>query len=68
MYFDRFDICEAYYLFLSEWHTGQDSWEYARLSRLLTWFTPRHGLRDFYDLTDNGQEIYLGLEERYQID
>ena len=34
MHFDRFDICEAYYLFASEWHGGQWSPEYAIFGRL----------------------------------
>ena len=32
--FDRFDICEAYYLFATEWHRGQWSPEYAIFGRL----------------------------------
>ena len=30
----RFDICEAWYLFASEWHQGQGSDIYAILARL----------------------------------
>ena len=31
---NRFDICEAYYLFASEWHEGQGSTTYAIFGRL----------------------------------
>lgn len=31
---NRFDICEAWYLFASEWHKGQGSPEYAIFGRL----------------------------------
>jgi hypothetical protein len=34
MFFDRFDICEAYYMFACEWHKGQASAEYAIFGRL----------------------------------
>lgn len=61
MYFDRFDICEAWYLYLSEYHGGQFSPEYARLSKLLESFTPRDTLYDRNDLHENGQEIYNAL-------
>lgn len=40
-YFDRFDICEAWYLWLTRNHGGQASPEYARLSRLSRHFRPR---------------------------
>ena len=70
MCFDRFDICEAHYLFLSAYHGGQDCPMYARLSRLLTWFSPRDGPYGTADLSDNGQEIYnrlAGLEARDEL-
>ncbi len=31
---NRFDICEACYLFASEWHEGQGSATYAMFGRL----------------------------------
>ncbi len=31
---NRFDICEAWYLFASEWHQGQGSATYAIFGRL----------------------------------
>jgi len=60
MYFDRFDICEAYYLFLSLRHEGQWSEKYRRLSRLTTYFTPRPSLR-LSTLSPNGKAIYSAL-------
>ena len=32
MYFDRFDIVEAYWCYFADWHGGQASAEYRRLS------------------------------------
>jgi len=63
MAWNRFDICEAYYLFLSAWHAGQWSRDYARLSRLLGYFTPGpcFGRRS---LTPNGRRILAGLIRR----
>lgn len=60
MYFDRFDICEAYYLFLSLWHEGQWSEKYRRLSRLASYFIPRPSLR-ISNLSPNGKAIYSAL-------
>lgn len=81
-YFDRFDICEAYYLL--ECYYNEGGWLHERPSNV------RHGQsrgyvgeathvqlhrmrfkpRDltFEKLTDNGQEIYLALERRYGFD
>lgn len=60
MYLDRFDICEAWYLYLSHWHGGQGSREYARLSRMFRYFQPRQNL-SVATLTDNGRAIYRRL-------
>jgi len=60
MYFDRFDIVEAYYLALSECHSGQWSREYARLCKIMRYFKPRHSLST-ETLTENGREIYVAL-------
>ena len=45
MYFDRFDIAEAWYLALSHCHGGQWSREYARLCKLSRRFRPSPMLR-----------------------
>jgi hypothetical protein len=57
MYFDRFDIAEAYYLALSHCHAGQWSPSYARLCRLQRFFKPSICL-GVDSLTDNGRAIY----------
>jgi len=57
MYWDRFDIVEAWYLALVHCHAGQYSDSYARLCRVQTYFTPAMSL-GVDSLTDNGREIY----------
>lgn len=59
MYWDRFDICEAWYLALSHCHPGQWSSEYRRLCRLTRpgFFKPAPGLA-VDSLTENGRVIY----------
>lgn len=57
MYFDRFDICEAYYLALSHCHGGQWSPEYKRLCKLLSYFRPSP-LLCVGSLSENALEIY----------
>ena len=57
--FDRIDIVEAHYLFLSHYHEGAGSEKYRRLSRILT----RFGFRarpnlSVETLTENGRAIY----------
>jgi len=62
MYFDRFDICEAYYVFAMLWHGGQSCSVYlifGRLNRI--GFSPSPLLRDETSLTDNGRDIYDSL-------
>lgn len=64
MYFDRFDICEAYYVFASLHHGGQWSKTYRIFGRLESiGFRPRRSISKD-SLTDNGQEILAGLVER----
>lgn len=61
MYFDRFDICEAWYLYASRYHEGQWSKLYSVLSRLIHMkFTPPMDL-NYHSLTDNGKAIYRKL-------
>jgi hypothetical protein len=57
MYFDRFDICEAWYLALSDCHEGQWSDSYRRLSNMLAYFKPSPMLT-VDSLSENGREIY----------
>lgn len=60
MHFDRFDICAAWYIFLSEYHEGQGSDKYKRLCKLLTYYTPAPSLR-WSNLNDNERSIYDNL-------
>jgi len=65
MEFNRFDICEAWYLIACDQHTGQNSELYAVFGRLINLgFIPRPGLC-YESLSDNGQEIYNRLEKKY---
>lgn len=57
MYFDRFDIVEAWYLALTHCHGGQWSDEYRRLSRITQYFRPSPML-SVETLSENGQVIY----------
>jgi len=59
MYFDRFDICDAYYLALSHCHGGQWSREYARLARMADYFRPSP-LLSVENLNENARAIYDG--------
>lgn len=65
--FDRFDICEAYYIYLASHHEGMGSRKYERLCRLLSYFDPRPSLRDVFDLTENGYAIYNTIEMEDQL-
>lgn len=65
MYFDRFDIAEAYYLFASHYHGGICSKEYAYFGRLeKIGFKPGICL-DYNNLSDNGKEIYNNLAKEH---
>jgi hypothetical protein len=57
MYFDRFDIAEAYYLAFNHCHSGQWSNEYARLCKMQQYFKPSI-LLSYESLTENGKVIY----------
>lgn len=63
MFFDRFDIAEAYYLFFCHYHEGQASDKYRRLSRMTRNFKPRPSLA-VETLTENGREIYEALAQQ----
>lgn len=61
MYFDRFDICDAYYLFASHYHEGQGSKLYQVFGRLAKInYTPSPLLK-LESLSDNGRMIYDNL-------
>lgn len=59
--FNRFDILSAYYVYGSDYHTGQFSKEYAYMGRVLNCgFRPADSL-SYESLSDNGKEIYDNL-------
>lgn len=62
--FNRFDICEAYYLYGMLYHGGQGTREYAYMGRSMrAGFVPGIGIQyaNFDSLSENGKEIFLGL-------
>ena len=65
-YFDRFDICQAHYLFARHYQVGGDTErnDFARLNRMQ--FKPGLSLKQWEDpdkaLTENGAAIYRQLE------
>lgn len=74
MYFDRFDICEAYLLLENDWNVGGVVWERPSNKRRMmsTGFQlHRMGFRPspfgvtWETLSENGREIYRNLCEEY---
>ncbi|MCK5922633.1 MAG: hypothetical protein KAG66_16950 [Methylococcales bacterium] len=65
MYFDRFDIVQAYYLFYSHYHEGLPCGSYQRLCHIKTMYRPNHSDQLLSGLTDNGRVIYDRLVERF---
>jgi len=61
MYFDRFDVCEAYWLFATEWHRGQWSSEYAVFGRLSNLGFKPSPVISKRTLTENGRMILANL-------
>jgi hypothetical protein len=61
MYFDRFDILSAYYLFGSDYHGGQFTKEYAYIGRALNAGFSPGPLFSYRSLSDNGKAIYNAL-------
>lgn len=73
-YFDRFDICEAYYAIENDWHVGgvlQERESNQRRSMSTEFqlhrmgFVPSILFRGYKSLTENGKEIYADLAVRY---
>lgn len=65
MYFDRFDIVEAHYSFYSDFHSGQASYFYERLSRIGEYFRPGAMFNGYDSLSENGKIIYDDLMQKY---
>lgn len=61
--FDRFDVCEAYYLFFANYHEGQGSDKYRRLSKMTFYFKPSQ-LLSVERLNENSRAIYNNLVKK----
>lgn len=64
MYFDRFDICEAWFFWLQHhWsfgmNNGRDNTYYQRWCKLSEYYNPGMGARDVE--SENAKEIYKNL-------
>ena len=62
MYFDRFDICQAHYVFAMLFHGGMGCpiyWKFAQLERVK--FRPGVSLSEPRNLNENAREIYRQL-------
>jgi hypothetical protein len=60
-HWDRFDIAEAYWVYMAEWHGGGGSIEYALSTTFARMrFRPRHDLSSD-TLEENGQDILQNL-------
>lgn len=73
-YFDRFDICEAHLAFEQDYHahgwlcerpSNQRRHEASHVQLHRMGFRQSSLFRGFDSLTENGQDIYRGLQERY---
>jgi len=63
MYFDRFDIVSAYYVFFVQYHEGQWSDKYRRLCKIQSYFKPGVSVQNG-ELEDNALEIYKSLVDK----
>jgi hypothetical protein len=61
MYFDRFDILAAYYLFGAECHSGQFSRIYKYTGRALNCGFKPGPIFSYRSLSDNAKAIYDNL-------
>jgi hypothetical protein len=61
MYFDRFDVCEAWYLFACDYHSGQWSKLYQVFGRLQKLGFKPSPMLSYESLSDNGKVIYNNL-------
>ena len=61
-YFDRFDICEAYYCYAYNYHSGQNSPSYEIFGRLVKLqFKPRVFCYEPKTLSENAKVIFNTL-------
>jgi hypothetical protein len=61
MFWDRFDIVAAHFTFAVDYHSGQSSALYARIGRILRYFTPGAAWTGYNSLSENGKAIYNRL-------
>jgi hypothetical protein len=66
MYFDKFDICEAHYIFAMLYHGGQCCPIYAKFAQLdRIGFRASPMLTHPNDLNENARSIYDDLVEKH---
>jgi len=58
LHWDRWDIVTAHYAYCNDWHSGQNSPEYARLCRIRRYFKPNPYWDGYASLSENGEAIY----------
>jgi hypothetical protein len=64
MYYDRFDIVAAHYAFYADWHQGQNSTFYSRLSRIGRYYSPSDSARHLRgEEYENARQIYANLRD-----
>lgn len=61
MYFDRFDVCAAYWHFLQHHWNGVHDPLYARFCRLTGYYTPSTQEERLEGLSENARAIYDAL-------
>jgi len=67
MHYDKFDIVLAWYHYCTDWHRGIGSWQYKRLCRIKSYFTPsRASLMDLEEYSPNAYQIYLDIVARHE--
>ena len=64
MYFDRFDIAQAYYLFFVDYHEGQGSEKYKRLCKIEEYLKLPYTFEGYKSLSKNGKAIYDYLAKK----
>ena len=64
MYFDRFDIATAYYLFFIDYHEGQWSEKYKRSCKIENYLNLSPMFKGYESLTENGKAIYDNLAQK----
>lgn len=73
MNWDRFDICEAYWMYYCHYHASGMTPRCVAKDRNISvqlhnmQFRPRPLLNDEFDLTENGRAIYEALIERWEL-